>query len=313
MLIKFVFVLLVSTFFLFTTSVRAEINNYIFGNNEGKILKKIDMFFTEYPKEKRVIWHPVINAKSRYALSIPKDGYLISKKYFDFSDLYYLSNKIDHGLFFQPNKSKHLDVIISGNNSKLVFNQSFLSNVNIGLFFQQKKQKSFGFALDKDLIISRSVLSNFGIEQVKDKQTVFNAKFVKLSNNEHSEFYGNMNHKYNSDHIDAVIGNTWFDILNQFDFTVGLQAQDKKIMPELYATFGDENIEFQVGLDQMRNSSNMNMFLNLKLKNILDKRNYGSNVITTSKENIFGLKKLSLKSFRKKNLNMLWRKYMNYY
>ena len=111
--------------------------------------------------------HPVINAKSRYAISIPKDGYLISKKYFDFSDLYYLSNKIDNGLIFQPNKSNHLDVVISGNNSKLVFSQSFLSNVNIGLFFQQKKQKSFGLALDKDLIISRSILSNFGVEKIE--------------------------------------------------------------------------------------------------------------------------------------------------
>jgi hypothetical protein len=266
----------------------------------------------EHPKEKRVIWHPVINAKSRYALSIPKDGYLISKKYFDFSDLYYLSHKIDHGLFFQPNKSKYLDVIISENNSKLVFNQSFLSNVNIGLFFQQKIQKSFGFALDKDLIISRSVLSNFGVEQVKDKDTVFNAKFVKLSNNEHSEFYGNMKHKYNSDHIDVVIGNTWFDIANQFDLTLGILEQDKKLEAEFYATFGDKNMKFQVGLDQIKNNSNMNMFFNLKFENTLNKENFGTNVTITTRDIVFGLGKLSLKSFRKKNLDMLWKKYMNY-
>ena len=173
MLIKLASALFVSTFFLLSSSVRAEINNHIFGNNEHNITKKIDRYFAKYPNEKRVILHPVINAKSRYAISIPKDGYLISKKYFDFSDLYYLSHKIDHGLIFQPNKSNHLEAIISKNNSKLVFNQSFLSNVNIGLFSQQKKQKSFGLALGKDLIISRSILCNFGVEQIKDKNAVF--------------------------------------------------------------------------------------------------------------------------------------------
>ena len=312
MLIKFVFVLFVNTFFLFTTSVRAEINNHISENNKNKITKKFDRYFAKYPNKKRVIWHPVINAKSRYAISIPKEGYLISKKYFDSSDLYYLSHKIDHGLTFQPNNLKHLDAVISKNNSKIVFNQSFLSNVNIGLFFQQQKQKSFGLALDKNLIISRSVLSKFGVEHVKDEDTVFNAKFVKLSNNENSEFFGNMSHKYKSNHIDLGIGNTWFEILNQFDFTVGLQEQNKKIESELYVTFGDENMKLQIGFDQIKNNSDMNLFFNLKFENTLNKENFGTNIIISSKGSVFGLKNLSLKSFRRKNLDKLWKKYMNY-
>ena len=77
-------------------------------------------------------------------------------------------------------------------------------------------------------------------------------------------------------------------------------------------SFGDETMKFQIGFDQIKNNSNMNMFFNLKFENILNNRNFGSNVITTSKESIFGLKKLSLKSFRKKNLDTLWKKYMNY-
>ena len=108
------------------------------------------------------------------------------------------------------------------------------------------------------------------------------------------------------------IGNTWFDIANQFDLTLGIHEQDKKLESEFYATFGDETMKFQIGLDQIKNSSDMYMFFNLKLENNLNKRNFGSNVIITSKENTFGLKKLSLKSFRKKNLDMLWKKYMNY-
>ena len=56
----------------------------------------------------------------------------------------------------------------------------------------------------------------------------------------------------------------------------------------------------------------MNMYFNLEFENTLNMRNFGSNVILTSKESMFGLKKLSLKGFRKKNLDKLWKKYMNY-
>ena len=56
----------------------------------------------------------------------------------------------------------------------------------------------------------------------------------------------------------------------------------------------------------------MNMFFNLKFENVLKKKNFETNVTITSKDSIFGLGKLSLKSFRKKNLDMLWKKYMNY-
>ena len=92
-------------------------------------------------------------------------------------------------------------------------------------------------------------------------------------------------------YLNVGIGNTWFDIANQFDLTLGIHEQDKKVESELYATFGDENIKFQVGLDQIKNSSNMNMFFNLKLENTLNKRKFwikcNNNI---SKESIFGLK-----------------------
>jgi hypothetical protein len=312
MLIKFAFVLFVNTFFLLSNSVRAEINNHIFGNNEHKTTKQFDGYFALHPNKKRVIWHPVIKAKSRYAISIPKDGYLISKKYADASDLFYFSEPIDNGLKFHSNKSKNIHILIAENNSNLILSQSILPDTYAGLFFENKEKLSFGVNLNKDIIITKNAFGNFGVEQAKDENTIFNAKFVKLSNNENSEFYGNINHQFKSDHLNMGIGNTWFDIANQFDLTLGIREQSKKVESEFYATFGDENIKFEVGLDQIKNSSNMNMFFNLKFENILNKENFGTNVTITSKDSVFGLEKLSLKSFRKKNLDMLWKKYINY-
>ena len=292
--------------------MRAEINNHIFGNNEHKITKRIDNFFTKHPSEKRVIWHPEIKGKSRYAISIPKDGYLTSKKYFDYSDLYYLSQKIDNGLYLKPNKLKYVDIILSKNNPKLFFNQNFSSNIHVGLFHQKKEKKSYGLIINKDFIISRNVLTNFGLKQNKGEYTIFDIKFVKLTNNENSEFYGNISHKFKSDILNVGIGNTWFDIGNQFDFTVYIQEQDRKVVSDVYATLGNDSARFQIGLNQIKNTSNVNVFLNLKFENTLNNKNFGTNVILTSKESISGLRNLSLKSFRKKNLDKLWRKYINF-
>ena len=293
-------------------SIQAEENNHIIIGPNNSVINKIDDFFLKQPTKKNVIWAPKIKGKSRYSFSIPRDAYYISKKHADASDLFYLSEQNDSGLKFQSNKSKNIDIVISENNSNLILNQSILSNINAGLFLKNKEKISFGVNLNKDVIISKNALGNFGVEQAKDEYTVFNAKFVKLSNNENSEFYGNINHEFKSDHLIVGIGNTWFDIANQFDLTIGIQEQSKKVEAELYATFGDEDIKFEVGLDQIKNSSNLNLFFNLKLEKTLNKRNFGSNVIITSQESIFNLRKLSLKSFRKKNLDYLWKKYMNY-
>jgi hypothetical protein len=203
-------------------------------------------------------------------------------------------------------------MIISENNSRLVLSQSILSDINVGLLFENKEKTSFGLNLNKDFIISKNTLGNFGAETTKDEHTVLEAKFVRLSNNENSEFYGNINHEFKSDYLNVGIGNTWFDIASQFDFTLGIHQQGKKVESEFYATFGDEDIKFEVGLDQIKNSSNLNLFFNLKLEKTQNKRNFGSNVIITSQKNIFNLKKSSLKSFRKKNLDYFWKKYITY-
>ena len=297
---------------LMPMSIDANEINYISNDFRNSNVENIDRFFLQNPQKKNVTFVPKIKGKSKYSFSIPKDAYYISKKHADASDLFYLSEKTDNGLKFQSNKSKNVDIVISENNLNLILSQSILSNINAGLFLKNKEKISFGVNLNKDVIISKNALGNFGVEQAKDEYTIFNAKFIKLSNNENSEFYGNINHEFESNHLNVGIGNTWFDIANQFDLTLGIHEQGKKVEAEFYASFGNEDIKFEVGLDQIKNSSKMNMFFNLKLENTLNKRNFGSTVIITSKESIFGFSKLSLKSFRKKNLDMLWKEYINY-
>jgi len=292
--------------------INANEIDYILNDFRISNVESVDKFFLQNPQKKNVTFVPIVRGKSRYSFLISRDAYYISKKYTDASDLFYLSEQTDNGLKFQSNKSKNIDIIISENNSNLILSQSILSNINAGLFLENKEKISFGVNLNKDVILSKNALSNFGVERANGEYTVLNAKFVKLYYNENSEFYGNINHEFKSDHLNVSIGNTWFDIANQFDLTLGIHEQGKKVESELYVTFGDENMRFQVGLDQIKNSTNMNMFFNLKLENTLNKRNFGSNVIITSKKSTFGLKKLSLKSFRRKNLDKLWKKHMSY-
>ena len=298
--------------FLMPLSIQANEEKHIINYINASIIPNIDDFFIKYPQKKNVIWSPKIKGKSRHSFSIPRDAYYLSKKYADASDLFYLSEQIDSGLKFVSNNSKNINIFISENYSNLTLSQSIISNINTGLFFKKKEKISFGIILNKDVILSRNALGNFGVELAKDEYSVFDAKFVKLSNNENSESYVNINHEFNSDHLNVGIGNTWFDISDQFDLTLGIHEQGKKVESEFYATFGDKYIKFQLGLNQIKNDSNMNMFFNVKFENILNKENLGTNVTISSKDSVFGLGKLSLKSFRKKNLDMLWKKYINY-
>jgi hypothetical protein len=311
MLIKNVKGLLICTFLFFNSSAKADINNYIVGNDQNKITQRITSFFTKYPNARKVFWVPYIEGKSRYVFSIQRDAYLNSKKYFDASDLYYLSKKIDQGLKFQPNEFRNIDISFINNNFNATYRQQFLFDLNTGVFFE-KKENSFGILLNKNFILSKNSMANVGLKQTLDEFTIFNVKYVKLSENEDFELNGNLNHEFNSDILNAEVGITWFEIGNQFDFTVAIRGQDNKLQANSFATYGAPNMKFQIGFNQIRYDSNINMFFNLKFENNLDFKKLKTKVIITSKKDDFGLSNLSLKRFRKKNLDVLWKKYMNY-
>jgi hypothetical protein len=307
MLIKNLLILTIHTLFLLNSSVKAEGNSYISGNNEDKITQRIDSFFTKYPNKKRVFWQPEIKGKSRYVFSIPKGAYLISKKYLDGSDLYYLSEKIDNGLKFESNKSKSIDLFIIENNYKAIFKQSFSSKINAGIFFE-KKDNTIGMILDKNFIILKNTLGNFRLEQAKDQYTKFTLSSVKLIKNEKSELYGNISYKLKSNILNVKVGYTWFDIINQFDFTANIYQNDNKVTSEIYSSFGQENMKFKIGLNQIKNNSNMDIFFNLRFENIIGKKDFESKINVSSKNDIITDNNLSLKKYRKQSLDNVWRK-----
>jgi len=309
MLINYIKIILINSLFFLNASVKADTHNYIVGNNKENINQRIENFFIKYPNEKRVFWVPEIKGKSRYAFSIKKNAYLTSKKYLDASDLYYMSEKIDEGLKFEFNKSKQIEIYLLKNNFHATYRQRHLLGITTGIFFE-KENNSFGMILNKDLLISKNSVLNFGFKHAKN--IVFDTKFVKLLNNEESEIFSNLDYEFNSDILNIGVGRTWFEIANQYDMTVGVKEQDKKLEAELYATFGDGTMKFQIGLDQIKNLSDPNIFFNLKFENTLDMGNLRTNIYLSSKDSIQGLRNLSLKSFRKKNLDKLWKTYMSY-
>ena len=199
-------------------SLQAEEVNDISYDINTSVVSKIDKFFTEKPQKTNVIWTPKINGRSRYAFSIPKDAYLISKKHSDSSELYYLSEIIDNGYTSHQDKSKTLDIFSSRDNFRATFEQRFLSNINASLFFE-KKDNLIGINFNKEFIVSENALSDFGFEQVKDNYTIFKTRFVKLTKNEDAELSGNISHEFKSNIFNVEVANTWFDIANKFDFT----------------------------------------------------------------------------------------------
>ena len=291
-------------------SLQAEEVNYISYDINTSVVSKIDKFFTEKPQKTNVIWTPKINGRSRYAFSIPKDAYLISKKHSDSSELYYLSEIIDNGYTLHQDKSQTLDIFSSRDNFRATFEQRFLSNINAGLFFE-KKDNLIGINFNKEFIVSENALSDFGFEQVKDNYTIFKTRFVKLTKNEDAELSGNISHEFKSNIFNVEVANTWFDIANKFDFTVGLKQASNIVSSEIYGTFSEENVKFQIGLNEMRNISNMNIFFNLTFEDIVNVKSFSSKITHTTK-NDFIVDNLTLKRLRKHNLDLIWRKYFKY-
>jgi len=291
-------------------SLQAEEVNDISYDINTSVVSKIDKFFTEKPQKTNVIWTPKINGRSRYAFSIPKDAYLISKKHSDSSELYYLSEIIDNGYTSHQDKSKTLDIFSSRDNFRATFEQRFLSNINAGLFFE-KKDNLIGINFNKEFIVSENALSDFGFEQVKDNYTIFKTRFVKLTKNEDAELSGNISHEFKSNIFNVEVANTWFDIANKFDFTVGLKQASNIVSSEIYGTFSKENVKFQIGLNEMRNTSNMNIFFNLTFEDIVNVKSFSSKITHTTK-NDFIVDNLTLKRLRKHNLDLIWRKYFKY-
>jgi len=291
-------------------SLQAEEVNDISYDINTSVVSKIDKFFTEKPQKTNVIWTPKINGRSRYAFSIPKDAYLISKKHSDSSELYYLSEIIDNGLTLHRKKAANLNIFSSRDNFRATFEQRFLSSINAGLFFE-KKDNLIGINFTKEFIVSENALSDIGFEQVKDNYTIFKTRFVKLTKNEDAELSGNISHEFKSNIFNAEVAYTWFDIANKFDFTAGLKQDSNIVSSEIYGTFSKENVKFQIGLNEMRNTSNMNIFFNLTFEDVANVKNFSSKISHTSK-NDFIVDNLTLKRLSKYNLDSIWRKYFRY-
>ena len=291
-------------------SLQAEEVNDISYDINTSVVSKIDKFFTEKPQKTNVIWTPKINGRSRYAFSIPKDAYLISKKHSDSSELYYLSEKLIMGIHYIRINQKlwiffHQEIIL-----EQLLNKDFCQILMLGLFFE-KKDNLIGINFNKEFIVSENALSDFGFEQVKDNYTIFKTRFVKLTKNEDAELSGNISHEFKSNIFNVEVANTWFDIANKFDFTVGLKQASNIVSSEIYGTFSEENVKFQIGLNEMRNISNMNIFFNLTFEDIVNVKSFSSKITHTTK-NDFIVDNLTLKRLRKHNLDLIWRKYFKY-
>ena len=203
-----------------------------------------------------------------------------------------------------------MNIFSSRDNFRATFEQRFLSSINAGLFFE-KKDNLIGINFNKEFIVSENALSDFGFEQVKDNYTIFKTRFVKLTKNEDAELSGNISHEFKSNIFNAEVAYTWFDIANKFDFTAGLKQASNIVSSEIYGTFSEENVKFQIGLNEMRNTSNMNIFFNLTFEDIFYEKNLSSKISHTTNNNII-TDNLTLKKLRKYNLDLLWQKYLKF-
>ncbi|MDC1411953.1 hypothetical protein N8370_04415 [Amylibacter sp.] len=282
--------------------------DYIVDEFDIPITKKIDSFFNNYSNKSKVHLVPKINGKSRYAFTISKKAYNYSKIFSDTSDLYYLSDKFDNNMALYPNKLKNIEFRLSKNNIKFTYSQNFLPNINTSIFFQMLEQSPYGLMFDKDFIFMHEGFGNLNIQLSKGEYPLIETKIVNLMNKENSELYVNFSHEVKSNEISLGASYTWFELVKNFDlsadFVKGIETQYSKI----YLTPDYDTVKFDFGVQKFENNSDLNLFFNLRIDNILKHKKLKSSLIMNSLNDTEYDKKLSLKFLRKRYLDSYWRK-----
>ena len=130
---------------------------------------------------------------------------------------------------------------------------------------------------------------------------------VNLTLNEQSEFLTSIQYNNETNKFYGELGNTWFDITNYYDINMTLQISDK-IIPSAYIMNDNGNMNFKLGVYNMKNTSNINLYFKLKFDLLYKNTNH---VLTMHNKNSFNfLNDLTLKYFRKQNLHNFWRRKM---
>ena len=80
-----------------------------------------------------------------------------------------------------------------------------------------------------------------------------------------------------------------------------------KLYAEIFATLEHKGKAIKLGLNKVTNKSDINIFFNINLKNLFAIKDMNV-ILDINSSNYFNSdKKLSLKSLRKKNLDVIWR------
>lgn len=290
--------------------MHADDSKFAQENSSSMITQRIESFFVKHPDKLEFLWVPEIRGKSRYVLSIPRQGYNISKKYADASDLYYQTKKIDNKLLLHSNNLKNIDFFWSEDSYELKYKQNTYYDYNVGVFLKNKNH--LGLSIGKEFVLLKNSLGNLNIDLSDNLYPLIQSQYVNLLKNENSELFINTNYSTQLNNLESSIGYVWFDLLDQFDFTIGINQKKRKILPEAYATFGDDKMKFQIGFNQGKYNSNTKMFISLVFKNITNNQKFNTNLTLNSKHSLNENDNLSLKNFRKKSLDQIWRKRMHF-
>ncbi|MDB4009188.1 hypothetical protein N9466_07950 [Amylibacter sp.] len=284
--------------------------NSIQSNLNQSAIKKVDKYFADNPNQSKAILFPVFNQKRKNSFIIPKKGFLVAKKYQDSSDLYYYSKYQENKISLYPMENNNIDIFLSNSLKKLQFIQQFKSGFGLGMAIQNNGNSAIDLVIEQNLVVNDNLL-NLNIKQ-SEKYPTFNVNLLRLSENENSEIFTSFFYEFKSSNIFGEIGNTWFDVTKNLDFTFALQDNNYDLTPSIHATYNRNDMRLHLGINEIKNKSNFNIFFNLDVefyfKNQRINTHFSSNPYGFF-EHYF---KQSLKPLRKNNADQIWRKLMQF-
>jgi len=284
--------------------------NLIQSNLNQSAIKKVDKYFADNPNQSEAILFPVFNQNRKNSFIIPKKGFLVAKKYQDSSDLYYYSKYQENKMSLHPVENNNINIFLSNSLKKLQFTHQFKSGFGLGMAIQNNGNSAIDLVIEQNLVINDNLL-NLNIKQ-SEKYPTFNANLLRLSESENSEIFSSFFYELKSKNIYGEIGNTWFDVTKNVDFTFALQSNNHDLMSSIHTSYNLDDMRIHFGINEIKNKSDFNIFFDLVVEFYFKNQSLNTHLSSNSSGLFEHYFKQSLKPLRKNNADQIWRKLMQF-
>lgn len=280
-------------------------------SQDGVVLSHSANFFRDNPTEQSFSWTPVMSGQTRYMFAIPREGLYEAQKYNDSSALFYLSSITAVSPGFVQSNAWNFGINIAPNGAEISVMRDVGANVTIGGLGLYQEGFSLAGLLELRYFLKNEALLEIYATAGSSKVNHFNFSLAKLSSDESTEVFSNLDLWQEGGEVRARLGQTWFDFYKDFDISIFSQLQSGQNGIGLDFRVPYETFELDFGL---RPAPEGNVSISLGLTANFGGPSVGSGMLRLHSEPLLRRARqlTTMKALRRDELPKIWRSEMGF-